>query len=35
MPQRIVLVGDQIGIPKGERGEGYALFDRYKDTWVQ
>ena len=35
MPQRIVLIGDQIGIPKGERGEGYALFDRYKDTWVQ
>jgi len=35
MPERIVVVGDQIGTPDGERGKGYALFDRYKDTWVQ
>ena len=35
MPERIVVVGCEIGTPDGEREEGYALFDRYKDTWVQ
>ena len=35
MPERIVVVGADIGTPEGEREKGYALFDRYKDTWVQ
>ena len=35
MPERIVVVGADIGKPDGERAEGYSLFDRYKDTWVQ
>ena len=35
MPERIVVVGADIGTPEGDREKGYALFDRYKDTWVQ
>ena len=36
MPERIVVIGDLLyGYEKwGERDDGYALFDRYKDTWV-
>ena len=36
MPERIVVVGELLYSSDkfGDREDGYALFDRYKDDWV-
>ena len=37
MAEKIVVLGELLYSSEklGDRADGYALFDRYKDTWVQ